>query len=115
MAYMNQATKAAKAPKIKAILTKYGVKGSLAVGNHSTLVLNIRSGSLDFGDTYCQVNVYHTDSQYEGRVKKFFREVLNVMNEGNYDRSDIQTDYFDLGFYVSINVGRWNKPYVLEA
>ena len=115
MAYMNQETKAAKAPKIKDILKKYGVKGSLAVGNHSTLVLNIRSGSLDFGDTYCQVNVYHTDSHYQGRVKKFFREVLNVMNEGNYDRSDIQTDYFDCGFYVSINVGRWNKPYVLEA
>jgi len=113
MAYMNQATKAAKAPKIKAVLKKYGVKGSLSVRHHSTLVLTIQSGTMDFGGSDVQVNVYHTDSHYQGRVKKFFREVLNIMNEGNYDRSDIQTDYFDRGFYVDINVGRWNKPYVL--
>ena len=114
MAYMNQETKALKAPKIKAILTKYGVKGSLAVRDHSMLALNIQRGKLDFGDTYCQVNTYHTDSHYSGKVKKFFHEVLKVMNEGNYDNSQPQYDYFDKGFYVRINVGKWDKPYVLE-
>ena len=114
MAFMNQATKALKAPKVKSVLKKYGVRGSLAVCNHSTLVLNIRSGRLDFGDNVIDVNVYHTDSHYEGKVRKFFREVLDVMNEGNYDNSQSQFDYFDKGFYVDIRVGRWNKPYVLE-
>lgn len=112
MAYMNQETKAAKAPHIKAILKKYGMKGSLAVRNHSTLVLNLKSGRLDFGGDYIQVNVYHTDSHYQGRVKKFLREVLDVMNEGNYDNSQPEVDYFDKGFYVSISVGKWDRPYV---
>jgi hypothetical protein len=112
MAYMNQETKAAKAPRVKAILQKYGMKGSLAVRNHSTLVLNLRSGKLDFGGDDVDINVYHTDSHYQGRVKKFLREVLDVMNEGNYDRSQPEVDYFDRGFYVDIRVGKWNKPYV---
>jgi hypothetical protein len=35
------------------------------------------------------------------------------MNDGNHDNSDIQSDYFDVGWYISINVGRWDKPYEL--
>jgi len=31
-----------------------------------------------------------------------------------YDRSDIQTDYFDIAYYIDINVGQWNKDYILE-
>ena len=48
MAYFNQERKKAMAPKIKEILKKYGLKGSLAVRHHSTVVLNIRSGEIDF-------------------------------------------------------------------
>jgi hypothetical protein len=33
------------------------------------------------------------------------------MDIGNHDRSDIQTDYFDVGWYKSVNIGTWNKPY----
>jgi hypothetical protein len=40
---------------------------------------------------------------------------MTAMNDGNHDRSDIQTDYFDVGWYVDVNIGRWNKPYILEA
>jgi hypothetical protein len=25
------------------------------------------------------------------------------------------TDYFDVGWYIDINVGKWNKPYQFEA
>ena len=32
-----------------------------------------------------------------------------------YDNSDAMIDYFDTAFYVHINVGKWNKPYVLKA
>ena len=48
MAYMSQETKAKIAPVVKEILKKYKVKGSLAVRNHSTLVLNIKQGPIDF-------------------------------------------------------------------
>ena len=136
MAYMNQERKAERAPAIKAILKKYNVKGSLAVRNHMTLVLNIKSGSVDFignfnktvsSDFYLSargftpaeksldVNPYHYQDHFSGDAKAFMQEVFAVMNGGNHDRSDIQSDYFDVGWYVDVNVGQWNKPYTVEA
>ena len=136
MAYMNQERKAERAPAIKAILKKYNVKGSLAVRNHMTLVLNIKSGSVDFignfnetvsSDPYLSargftpaeksldVNPYHYQNHFSGDAKAFMQEVFAVMNSGNHDRSDIQSDYFDVGWYVDVNIGQWNKPYALEA
>lgn len=134
MAYMSQEKKAVLAPRIKAILKKYGVKGSLAVRGHSTLVLNLKSGKIDFiGNSnrvcggnhyqvsrgfkpnttgYDQVNPYWYQDHYDGKAKAFLKEILAVMNDGNHDRSDIQTDYFDVGWYVDINIGKWNKPYI---
>ena len=136
MAYMNQERKAERAPAIKAILKKYNVKGSLAVRNHMTLVLNIKSGAIDFignfnktvsSDFYLSargftpaeksldVNPYHYQNHFSGDAKAFMQEVFAVMNSGNHDRSDIQSDYFDVGWYVDVNIGQWNKPYALEA
>ena len=43
MAYMNQNLKAELAPGIKAVLKKYGMKGSIAVRHNMTLVVNIKS------------------------------------------------------------------------
>jgi len=133
MAYMNQEKKAKIAPKVKAILKKYGIKGTLSVRNHSSLCLNLKSGKIDFiansnrvcGDDYyqvaqgfrpntgkyCQVNPYHFKSHYDGKALAFLTEIITVMNDGNHDNSDIQTDYFDVGWYVDVNIGKWNKPY----
>ncbi len=135
MAYMSQEKKAKIAPKIKAILAKYKVKGSLAVRNHSTLCLNLKSGSIDFiansnkvcGNSpyqvasgfkpstsgYDQVNPYHFKDHYDGKAFAFMREVFHAMNEGNHDHSDIQSDYFNVGWYVDVNIGKWDKPYLL--
>ena len=120
MAYMNQEKKARIAPKVKAILKKYGLKGSLAVDHYSTLVLNIRSGKIDFqkdsvGEFHYQINHYWAHEHFGGKAKKFFAEVIPALNDGNHDNSDSMSDYFDVGWYIDINVGRWDKPYVLEA
>ena len=133
MAYVSQELKSKLSPAIKAVCKKYGVKASIAVRNHMTLCLNIKSGSIDFignsnrvcgadfyqvsrGFTpntsgYDQVNPYHFQSHYDGDAKAFLSEVLAVMNDGNWDKSDIQTDYFNVGWYVDVNIGSWNKPY----
>jgi hypothetical protein len=124
MAYMSQEKKAKIAPAVKAILKKYNVKASLAVRNHSTLVLNVKQGSIDFINDFgnsedakkfgIQVNPYWYHEHFTGESKKFLTEVITAMNDGNHDRSDIQTDYFDVGWYVDVNIGQWNKPYALE-
>ena len=129
MAYVSQELKAKLAPTIKAICKKYGVKASLAVRNHSTLVLNVKSGKIDFisdfGNTPeartdaekfgIQVNPYHYESHFTGKAKAFLSEVIPAMNAGNWDESDAQVDYFNVGWYISVNIGKWNKKYILEA
>ena len=137
MAYMSQEKKAKIAPKIKAILAKYKVKGSLSVRNHMTLCLTLKSGAIDFitnsnkvcGNDYYQVasgfkpstrgydqvNPYHFQNHYDGVALEFMREVFHAMNDGNHDRSDIQSDYFDVGWYVDVNVGQWDKEYIVKA
>ena len=120
MAYVSQEMKRELAPAIKAILKKYGIKGSLAVRHHSTLVLNIKSGKIDFAkdstsDNYkYQVNTYWTDSHYTGKAKKFFAEVIAAMKGPKFfDHSDAMTDYFHCSHYIDINLGNWNKPYIV--
>ncbi len=125
MAYYSQERKQEAAPKVKAILKKYGIKGTLGVNNHSTVVLNIKSGKLDFIQNFNEaggvsiknisVNPYHFQTHFTGECLKFLTEVFAALNEGNHNNSDIQSDYFDVGWYIDINIGKWDKPYVLEA
>lgn len=135
MAYVSQERKASLAPKIKAICKKYGVKATIAVRHHSTLVLNIKSGKVDFLGSFnrvcskqpryinagwkpqeneLRVNTHWYTEHFDGKALNFLSEVIPAMNVGNHDNSDIQTDYFDVGWYIDVNVGHWNKPYILE-
>ena len=113
MAYISQDDKAKRAPGIKAVLKKYGMKGTIGIRNHSELVVNIQSGAIDFGKDYIQVNYYHIDRNYSEAAAAFLHELVDAMKGDRwYNHSDTQTDYFDVAFYLSINVGNWNKPYV---
>ena len=128
MAYMDQDKKKQIADKVKPILKKYNMKGSLSVNNHSTIVLTLSRGPLDFIGNYNENN--HRDNgiidhmeindrwykeYYTGICKEFLDEIVPVMYSADwYDKSDIMTDYFNVAYYVDINVGKWNKPYILE-
>ena len=131
MAYMSQERKAKLAPAIKAALKKFGLKGTLSVRNHSTLCLTVKQGSIDFignfnatistrpgygghvADRYIDVNPYHFRDHFTGKAKDAIAALHKAMMDGNHDNSDIQTDYFDVGWYIDINIGTWNKPYAL--
>jgi len=120
MAYVSQQMKSELAPAIKTILKKYGIKGSIAVQNHSTLVLNIKSGKIDFAkdstsDNFnYQVNTYWVHEHYTGKAKKFLAEVIAAMKGPKFfDHSDSMTDYFHVSHYIDINLGKWNKPYIV--
>ncbi len=142
MAYMNQEKKAKISTMLKPILAKYGVKGTLSVRNHSTIVLNLKSGSIDFVENYIKtdfdkphagkmsadqvafirknqaidVNPYWFHDHFSGVAKNFLTEVFRAMKGADwYDRSDAQVDYFDTAYYVDVNIGKWNKPYALTA
>lgn len=122
MAHMNQAKKAELAPGIKAVLKKYGMKGSISVRNYSSLVVTLKSGNLDFGQNdegyngYTQVNVYWIDRHYTGVERDFLNELHQAMMGPDwFCDDDIMTDYFHRSHYCDINVGSWDKPYVCNT
>ena len=145
MAYVSQEMKKDLAPQIKAVLKKYGLKGSIGVRHHSSLVVNIKSGILDlvgasnkhrieeakrrgnepYIDNYIQVNENYVSDWMkaigESKIAKFYDELVAAMKGVGsqsvewYNNSDIMTDYFDRAYYIDINVGQWNKPYEVTA
>ena len=137
---MNQQKKAKIVAAVKPILKKYGLKGSFAVNNHSTIVLNLKSGKIDFIENYIKadaekakhfsedqvayirknkaidVNPYWFQDHFTGKAKSALTEIFTAMKAAGdwYDRSDAQVDYFDTAYYVDVNIGKWNKPYSVE-
>ena len=78
---------------------------------------------------YAQLNHYQLrdgfdyDSQDPGICNGVFLtpeawEVLKradeIANLHNWDNSDRQTDYWDVNYYFSIQIGKWNKPFQIK-
>ena len=118
MAYVSKQDKLELAPAIKAVLNKYDMKGSISVRNHSTLVVKIKQGAIDFadhfthGEGYIQVNEYWIDQHYAGIHRAFLNELLAAMKGTKYyNNDDVMVDYFDRSHYTNIYIGAWDKPY----
>ena len=136
MAYMNQQKKAVIAAALKAVMPA-GWKYSLSVQNKMTILLTFKSAPVDLiaminaknakqaerdgqvayvNDGYAQLNHFYLESAFGADP-----EVLAVMEAAKkalfcadyYNNSDIQTDYFDCAYYVSMHVGSYDKPFVV--
>ena len=137
MAYMNQERKAVIKANLDKALKGTGVKYSLKCSNLS-ITCTIKSAPVDFiansNETcgadfyqtsrgfqtnttgYDQVNHYHYRDHYSGKAKELMTKIVTAIYSGDYyDRSDAQTDYFDTAYYAHINVGKWDKPFVVTA
>jgi len=93
-------------------------KFSVRKEHYSLVNVAIVSGPIpltDSEDGYQQINHYYIKDHFQDKpeIRDFLLKVLEIINVGNHDRSDIMTDYFDVGFYVSLSIGEWNKPYVV--
>lgn len=130
MAYVNQEKKAVFAAALKKVVPA-GWKYSLAVRNYSTIVMTISAAPVDLlaevqakyneenlvsydthrkvGETH-NVNPYWLETQFTTSLPTF-QAIVDALNTGNHDRSDVMTDYFDVGHYVSIHIGTWEKPF----
>lgn len=141
MAYISKEQVQEKRGLISALCKKYGITATVSGSNSSTLTVTIRKGWIDFlgnyvdtvksiiaqdgrhidlaqqrkNSGYFQVNHYYLDRQFSGIALDFMTDLLAIMKIGHYDNSDIMTDYFDIAWYIGINVGEWNKPYILVA
>ena len=128
---MNQERKAKIVTAAKPVLAKYGMKATFRCTQHS-ITCTLKSGSIDFiaemnternpidadrvrSQYNFEVNPYWFDEHYkDGTAKDFISEMVDALKMADYyDRSDIQTDYFDTAYYYNLKVGAWDKPYTL--
>jgi len=66
---------------------------------------------------YDTVNSYHieSDPSLTDEAKNVMLMVKEITNKYNYDNSDIQSDYFDVNFYLGLSIGTSDKPYEYKA
>lgn len=126
MAYVNQDKKAMIAAALKAVVPA-GWKYSLSVRHHRTIVMTVASAPFDLiaafrmsehfdpkAAKHHQVNPYHYREHLDDEcVADVFDRIFDALNTDNHDRSDTMTDYFDVGHYVELNLGRWDKSFVV--
>ena len=96
-------------------------KFSLKKHNHSSLKLAILRAPIQFTETaeweQDQINHYYPENYNHPEE---LRKIISILNgeflsakERNFDLSDCQTDYFHVGWYISISQGDYDKPFEL--
>lgn len=138
MAYVTEEIITNARTGLKSLNKEYGVKSTLKGKGTSSLTLSISKGSIDFITDYCAtiavkrinqdistainyaklkqyiaVNQYYLENEFSGLALEYMQKASNIMHAEHWDKSDIQSDYFNCAYYVNIYVGRWNKPYAL--
>lgn len=122
MAYMSQELKKIIKVEIDRALNKHGVKMkySLRVRNHMEIVMVVKECAIDLLESYreqdataqhVQVNQYYLDRSFSGTTLALIRDIVTALNCQNYDNSDVQRDYFDVGYYVTLKIGEWDNPF----
>lgn len=118
MAYINAESVKEKRQKIKKEFPiKNGWKFSITKVNLSTIKLAILQAPYDMLEEkhkergYTSVNYFHISDNYSGRIKDDLLKMYQILNEGNYDRSDLMIDYHNVGFYVDMTIGSWDKGF----
>jgi hypothetical protein len=130
MAYISSQEVRAIREELKAQFGKSGFKFSVRCSNNMKVKVSVLSGKTDFSDLwenkkpneygygYCSINHYYKNMY--GKHEEFFTQIEKIIKTapqkitGNswYDKSDAQTDYFNVSFYFDISVGQWDKPYI---
>lgn len=137
MAYITKAEVKEKSKALALLNKLYGVKATFSGSNSNCITLTIHSGRLDFIGNACynadknliltreariaslirkgyiQVNHYHIDRSFSGSCLGYLHQAYEIMLDGHFDNSDIQTDYFSCAWYNAIRIGRWDKPYTV--
>lgn len=130
MAYVSKEKKQILVEKVKAVLPK-DWKVTFSVSHYSTFIVRVKQSPFDFseffpeshklkedyeGVVYDEINEYH----YERTIKNpelisIIAKIIEAMNFDNHNNSDSMSDYFDVGHYTTLSIGKYDKSYVKGA
>lgn len=67
----------------------------------------------------CEFYASDINGRFGRGYADWFNETLlkveNFLDSLNYDHGDPMRDYFDVGFYAHIDIGKWDKPFKLKG
>lgn len=87
------------------------LKLSVTRENYTSLYVAIMEAPVRFTDEdYRQLNPYYLDSYQNNEILK---KITAICNKTNYNNSDTMTDYFEVGYYFHLHIGKWNKSFKL--
>jgi len=93
-------------------------KFSVRKDQFSEIIVTIKKGNVDFSDILNEnntidINVYHLRN-YKNH-EALLQKIINVIKTGSdnkwYDKSDMQSDYFNIAFYITLKIGDYDHPY----
>jgi len=84
------------------------IKFSVVRENYSAIQVAIMESDLEFEKEYMQLNHYHLHTYPNAEILK---KICEISNRNNFDNSEPMTDYFHVGYYFSLSVGKWDRPY----
>jgi len=116
MPYITKEEVAEKRRLLKTEFPKF--KFSVRTENYSTIDISVMSGPIDMKPAYdgYQVNPYGIKEHYkdEPEIRDFLARVYEIANTSNRIQF-VDSDYGSVPqFYVSINIGKWDKPYEIN-
>ena len=58
---------------------------------------------LDHGEVECLLlNAYQVSPHFPSEISEILAKIVTALNTGNHDNSDLMTDYFDIGHYITL-------------
>tara|TARA_R110002153_G_scaffold27498_13_gene85424 strand:+ start:4128 stop:4577 length:450 start_codon:yes stop_codon:yes gene_type:complete len=96
MAYVNQEDKKTLSPAIKAVLKKYNMKGTIGIRNHSTLIVKLKSGAIDFLEGMSRKNResrMERNTEYTGSKEAAFELLKEQANCDDVNEYWIDANY----------------------
>jgi hypothetical protein len=119
MAYISTNEVAAIRAKLKAEFPE--MKFSVRRENHMKVCVAILKAPYHFikdqfrekmqGGYNWQVNHHWVDHHECYQHVDKLKRIIRICNEGNHDNSDIMTDYFDVGWYFDLEIGKYDKDF----
>jgi|ERR1035437_968578 hypothetical protein len=114
MAYITSEEISEKRKAIKKAFPKW--KFSITRRHYSTIVVDILEADIKLTDKpYEGVNHFYIKDHYQGEIKEALQQIADIMIKGEKIVSE-DSDYGSIpNFYVDLNIGKWDKPFIYKA
>ena len=112
--------------ELKVIFTKWlketykGCTFSISLSGYNSICVcllkadfNPFKGDLKLNYSFSRYSITD-DPELNDRAKEMFNNIESYFMSYNYDRSDLMTDYYDVGFYLDMVIGSGKTPFKVE-